>query len=277
MKQNPFSFYDFLGYLIPGASLLYLLYFGGIHYDWKMADEAKTFMASNNNSLGELLNFLPFVIASYIVGHLLSLLSSFLIEKYSNCRNGYPSQYLISNKGSGYFYKSSFLSSIGRCFLFLVVLPISLIDVITGFKFRQNKKMDDKLLPVVFKTCKELLKEKFCVAVDDMDSKTGIDGDSFRLIYHYSFENSEPHAAKLQNYVALYGFTRNISMAFVMTFWTLVIMKYVFESSIGYVPIVFSGVCSFIFYKGFVKFYKRYTLEAMMAACAIKAREKTIS
>ncbi|CAI1847840.1 hypothetical protein [Serratia fonticola] len=275
MKQNPFSFYDFLGYLIPGASLLYLFYFGGMHYGWKISGEAKTFMVGDNSSLSELLNFLPFVILSYISGHLLSLLSSFLIEKYSNCKNGYPSQYLISDRGNGYFYNSGFLSIIGRCILFLIVLPISLLDLLTGFKFRQNKQMDDRLRPVVFKACKEVLNEKFLMKVDDMDDSKGIDGDSFRLIYHYSFENSEPHAAKLQNYVALYGFTRNIAMVFIITFWTLVTMKFVFDSSIGYRPIFFSGILSFIFYKGFVKFYKRYTLEAMMAACAIKAKEKT--
>lgn len=279
MKQNPFSFYDFLGYLIPGAFLLYLFYFGGMHYGWKISAEAKTFMVGNNSSLSELLNFLPFVILSYISGHTLSLLSSFLIEKYSNCSNGYPSQYLISDCGKGYFYtdtsKCKCLTYIGRCILFLILLPISLLDVLTRLMFRQNRKMAERLRPVVFEACKKVLSEKFFMKVDDMNDSKGIDGDSFRLIYHYSFENSEPHAAKLQNYVALYGFTRNIAMVFVMIFWTLIIMRFVPGLGIGYLPIVFSGILSFIFYKGFVKFYKRYTLEAMMAACAIKAKEKT--
>lgn len=106
-----------------------------------------------------------------------------------------------------------------------------------------------------------------------MNNDTGVDGDSFRLIYHYAFENSEAHASKLQNYVALYGFTRNIAMIFVIVFWMLIFLKFGMDVGIGFTPIFTSVVLAFVFYKGFVKFYKRYTLEAMMAVCAIATRE----
>lgn len=272
MKQNPFSFYDFLGYIIPGASLLYLFYFGGLHYNWQAIIEIKSQLSTTNTSLGDLLNLFPLVIASYISGHALSLLSSFAIEKYSNLINGYPSQYLISDTGKGFFYKSQLKSFIGRSLLVLAIIPISALDILSRKWFRQNVKMDEKLLPSVFDTCKNLLNEKFDVDVASMDNSTGLDGDSFRLIYHYSYENSEQHAAKMQNYVALYGFTRNISIVSVIVFWQLIIMKFYFKENIGTLPILISIFSAFIFYKGFVKFYRRFTLEAMMAACAIKAK-----
>lgn len=273
MKQNPFSFYDFLGYLIPGALFLYILYFGGEHYHWGLASEARGYLAKNNNSLGELLNFLPLVILSYVIGHFLALVSSFLVEKYSNCNNGFPSQYLISGNGNGYFYKANLWSIIGRVILWVAILPISAPDILTHWKFRQNKKMDERLRPVVFEFCLDILENKFRMDISGMDDKTGVDGDSFRLIYHYSFENSDSHASKLQNYVALYGFTRNIAMIFVIVFWALIFLKLNLGIGIGYIPIVTSIILAFVFYKGFVKFYKRYTLEAMMAACAITTRE----
>lgn len=273
MKQNPFSFYDFLGYLIPGALFLYILYFGGEHYSWGLATEARGYLAKNNNSLGELLNFLPLVILSYVIGHFLALVSSFLVEKYSNCNNGFPSQYLISGHGNGYFYKTGFLSAIGRVMLWVAIFPISFPDILTHWKFRQNKKMDERLRPVVFNFCLDVLKKKFNMDISGMDDETGVDGDSFRLIYHYSFENSDSHASKLQNYVALYGFTRNIAMIFVIVFWALIFLKLKLGIGIGYIPIVTSVILAFVFYKGFVKFYKRYTLEAMMAACAIITKE----
>lgn len=274
MKQNPFSFYDFLGYLIPGAFLLYLIYFGGEHYSWKLAGEVRGYLAKNNNSLGDLLNLLPLVILSYIAGHFLSLISSFFIEKYSNYRNGFPSQYLFSNCGSGFFYKSDGIcEELGRWFLVLIILPVSFLDKISYWKFRQNKRLDDKLRPAVFKMCVDLLKDKFLVDTSRMDESSGIDGDSFRLIYHYSFENSDSHAAKLQNYVALYGFARNITMVFIIVFWLLLSMKVFLGVKVGWSPIISSVVMAFVFYKGFVKFYRRYTLEAMMAVCAIKTRE----
>ncbi|ASM05320.1 hypothetical protein BVG88_06660 [Serratia marcescens] len=273
MKQNPFSFYDFLGYLIPGALFLYILYFGGEHYHWGIATEARGYLSQNNNSLGELLNFLPLVILSYVLGHFLALVSSFMVEKYSNCNNGFPSQYLISGKGNGYFHKADFWSVIGRAILWVTILPISIPDIVTHWKFRQNKKMDQRLGPVVFDLCREILKEKFKMDTSSMDDRTGVDGDSFRLIYHYAFENSEAHASKLQNYVALYGFTRNIAMIFVIVFWTLILLKFGMGVGIGFIPIFTSVIMAFVFYKGFVKFYKRYTLEAMMAVCAIATRE----
>lgn len=273
MKQNPFSFYDFLGYLIPGALFLYILYFGGEHYHWGIATEARGYLSQNNNSLGELLNFLPLVILSYVVGHFLALVSSFMVEKYSNCNNGFPSQYLISGKGKGYFYNADFLSKTGRVMLWFAILPISLPDVFTHWKFRQNKEMDTRLKPIVLYFCLEILNKKFKMNTSGMNNDTGVDGDSFRLIYHYAFENSEAHASKLQNYVALYGFTRNIAMIFVIVFWMLIFLKFGMDVGIGFTPIFTSVVLAFVFYKGFVKFYKRYTLEAMMAVCAIATRE----
>ncbi len=33
MNQNPFSFYDFLGYLIPGGFFILLMYFCGLTFD----------------------------------------------------------------------------------------------------------------------------------------------------------------------------------------------------------------------------------------------------
>ncbi|WP_312044301.1 hypothetical protein [Erwinia sp.] len=272
MKQNPFSFYDFLGYLIPGAFLLYSFYFGGIHYEWEMALQFKS-QLKLNSSFGDLINLFPLVISSYITGHLLSITSSFFIEKYSNCRNGYPSLYLFSGKGKGFFYKCSTLSFLGRVLLCLFILPISIIDTITHPVFRQNKKMDEKLLPVVFKKCMNILKHEFSIDTKSMNFNTGINGDSFRLIYHYAFENSEQHALKLQNYVALYGFTRNIAMASLIIFWTLVILRFWLELQVGSSLIISTAILAFVFYKGFVKFYKRYTLEAMMAACVINKKD----
>lgn len=273
MKQNPFSFYDFLGYLIPGAFLLYTLFFLGSHYNWSVAFELNK-QLPKNNSLGDILSLFPLVISSYITGHLLSLSSSSVIEMYSKYKNGYPSTYLISgSKKKCYFSFSKKSELAAKIFIFVLTFPISSFDTIFFF-FRQDEEMSFKLKAPVFEACKKILNDKFLVDTASMNESTGLDGDSFRLIYHFSFENSEQHANKLQNYVALYGFTRNISMAALVLFWLLLNLKVVFNFAIGVYPIIISAATAIVFYKGFVKFYRRYSLEAMMAACIIQAKEQ---
>jgi len=272
MKQNPFSFYDFLGYLIPGAFLLYTLFFLGSHYNWSIALELNK-QLPKNNSLGDILNLFPLVISSYITGHLLSLSSSSVIEIYSKYKNGYPSTYLISGpRKKCYFSFSKKSELVAKVFIFALTLPISVFDAIFFF-LRQDEGMAFKLKSPVFEACKKILNDRFHVDTTSMNGTTGLDGDSFRLIYHFSFENSEQHANKLQNYVALYGFTRNISMAALVLFWLLIYLNLALNFATGATPIIISAATAIIFYKGFVKFYRRYSLEAMMAACIIQAKE----
>ena len=76
INQNPFSLYDFLGYFIPGALLLFML----SCIDWSQSGLA--YLTIIENKIGGN-NYLSFVICSYIVGHLTSFLSSVTIEKYS--------------------------------------------------------------------------------------------------------------------------------------------------------------------------------------------------
>ncbi|MHA6306264.1 hypothetical protein ACX3SV_04090 [Hafnia paralvei] len=268
MKQNPFSFYDFLGYLIPGVSLIYLSsvilqYSYPVYYrilSIHFCGQVKTF--------GDILSYTPLVIASYLLGHVLALISSCLVENYSNKKNGYPSQYLISGCRSGCFRGKKKITMI---LIWLAVFPISLLDTIFSCLLKLDNKMAARLRPVVFKHCKELLQTEFKMKTCGMNMETGLNGDSFRLIYHYVFENSERHAAKLQNYVALYGFSRNICMVFLLLFWSFFSIGIAKQSCNYIIPMAISSLLSFVFYTGFVKFYKRYTLEAMMAACVIKS------
>lgn len=75
----------------------------------------------------------------------------------------------------------------------------------------------------------------------------------------------------MQNYVALYGFTRTMCFTGVILFWChLRKMFPVHEfhwSSI--LPLVIMFCITAIFYLDFNKFYRRYTLEALMAFTAL--------
>jgi hypothetical protein len=82
MKQNPFSLYDFLGYLIPGSTLIYLFI---IIENWtnnKVENNLESIFSYVSKYNFQEIFF--FIIISYAIGHLLSFISSVTIEKYGN-------------------------------------------------------------------------------------------------------------------------------------------------------------------------------------------------
>lgn len=276
MNQNPFSFYDFLGYLIPGAVLLYIVTFVfGV-------DDIVTKLSLDdvsNSTASQLLSFIPAVICSYLLGHALAIGSSALIEAFTNYSNGYPSEFLFGVKPKFYLSSDTFGGQIGRIVLWFLILPISLFklvlkDTLKIKMFNQAKSLPRPLREAVFNKCTSVLSENIKVDTSKIKLERGIDGDYLRLLYHFVFENSERHSGKLQNYVALYGLTRNVSFVFILLFWGAV-YSYFFESqlNIRLVHIFSFAMLAYIFYIGFVKFYRRYSLETVMAASVFSKRE----
>ncbi|MCU8422177.1 hypothetical protein M2G56_22365 [Vibrio vulnificus] len=269
MKQNPFSFYDFLGYMLPGAVLLYI-----VTFVFGMDDLlAKLSLAdASNSTASQLLSFIPAVLCSYLLGHVLAIGSSALIEAFTNYSNGYPSEFLFDVKPKPYLSSDRREGTLGRVVLWLLIFPISIFKYILKDKmkikmFNQAKSLPKPLREATFNKCRAILSEHIEVDTSDMKLERGIDGDYLRLLYHFIFENSERHSSKLQNYVALYGLTRNVSFVFVLLFWGAV-YAYLFmgELNIGLTHIFTFASLAYIFYIGFVKFYRRYSLEAVMAA-----------
>ena len=94
MNQNPFSFYDFLGYLIPGGFFILLMYFCGLTFDLDIVIDLSELLRGQSQIFG-ILNYASIVIISYIAGHFISITSAFFIEKHMNKELGYPSKYLF--------------------------------------------------------------------------------------------------------------------------------------------------------------------------------------
>ncbi|OEE58378.1 hypothetical protein A1OK_15390 [Enterovibrio norvegicus FF-454] len=276
MKQNPFSFYDFLGYMLPGAVLLYIItfVFGVDDIVAKLSLED-----ASSSTANQLLSFIPAVIFSYLLGHVLAIGSSALIEAFTNYSNGYPSEFLFGVKPKAYLSSDTISGQFGRVVLWLLILPISVFklvlkDILKIKMFNQAKALPQPLREATHNKCTAVLSQHIDVDTSNMKLEKGIDGDYLRLLYHFIFENSERHSAKLQNYVALYGLTRNVSFAFIVLFWWSV-YSYFFTSqfSVGKIHIVSFATLAYVFYIGFVKFYRRYSLEAVMAASVFSKKD----
>ena len=266
IKQNPFSIYDFLGYLIPGTTLIYGLIFVSSNYDVKTFYDEISCYESLTASV-------PFIILSYITGHLISFISSYTIEKYAIWNYGYPSKFLFGCKPPKYFLanqtkKIKFI----RILLALALFPITLIDYILGkhfgFNYWNNRTLDDFSISFIKakseqaynKLSKNSTMKKMTINPDDVDF--------FTIMHHYTFERTKSHNPKFQNYVALYGFLRCISFLFVVFFWvnsyTFIIQGFSIES-ISWKKTSVMIILPYLFFLSFLKFYKRYSLETLMA------------
>ena len=84
MKKNPFSLFDFLGYVFPGAFALLIVYLisecQGVSSFWKEIQDIP-FKWEDTILL---------TLLSYILGHFLAYVSSLTVEKFSIWLYGYP-------------------------------------------------------------------------------------------------------------------------------------------------------------------------------------------
>ncbi|WP_155995150.1 hypothetical protein [Thioalkalivibrio sp. HL-Eb18] len=269
IKQNPFSFYDFLGYIIPGAVFLYgaILVAGHLsEYDTPIGF-ALTVLSFENPEV-----YIPFVLLAYITGHFLSFLSSITVERYSIWAHGYPSKYLLGISSKGYFYLENHkkLRQTMRVLVFVLLAPISVLDWLLGTKAGMRDLYAKALDPLLI----ELLRKRIALLIGDhaqvnnqSEHGSANDNDFFRYAYHYAVENAENHLPKMQNYVALYGFLRTLTLISLTIFWISTWHALTAQGSLlaGITAVSLSATTTFLLFMGFVKFYRRFSLEALMA------------
>ncbi len=285
MNQNPFSFYDFLGYLIPGGFFILLMYFCGLTFDLDIVIDLTELLRGQSQIFG-ILNYGSIVIISYIAGHFISITSAFFIEKYMNEELQYPSEYLfnkLSDDKKNVLTPSSDKQNedtkrkIKYCIIKVILFPIIPWDYATQ-KLCYSQSLPFQLANTTWLMIKEGYEKKFRIDDKLLNIRTGLHDDLFRLAYHYVYEFSNQHQTKIQNYVALYGFCRNICLVFVITFWIsflTLIYRAIEGGAVSYISIstLLSFFFVYVFYVGFVKFYRRYTLEVLMAFAVLQSKD----
>lgn len=295
INDKPFSIYDFIGYLIPGIFGIYSAVFI-FKYILYGSLSISIFPESEQDYNEEKIIS---IILFYIVGHLLSFFSSMSVEKYSVWTLGYPSEYLFNKRTKKGFYKECFsyedIISKGaflrlicrliiRSIVWLLLLPVAIGDFLARKIFRLHdlyaRPFEDSLLVIVEKKCKKIIKKDF------KNKKVDTTGDTFRIIYHYSIEKSINHINKMQNYVALYGFTRTLSFIGCIMFWEcimLILYKYIMIKDIlmfsylffiryGFILFLIFFI-TFFLYWDFNKFYRKFSMEAYLGAVVARKNE----
>ena len=296
IEKNPFSLYDFLGHFIPGALFLIIFFTmlqGYNESDFENFSTLKFYdISTYTHLLKGISNFnmgfisVSFILSAYISGNVISYISSQTIEKILTRMFGYPSKWLLEKEDhkkciwKNYFNINRNLSvkaKLGLIFLLIVniiiTFPVCLLISICEMSFEITKyitnPLDDKIISAI-KNKEELLAKK--LLIDDY-SKIN---DFHRVIMHYVYMNLEKSDIKTDNYIALYGFFRSITLILCLYFDFLVFMgiksiTYTYNTIIDFQSIIFIatiGMLSFIIFMAFVKFYRRFTLENyMMLLC----------
>jgi hypothetical protein len=119
-----------------------------------------------------------------------------------------------------------------------MILPLSIASLLLNMHITIKKPIDKHLASY------SMLKIKSYYKKQDFKLKNKFfdEFEWFRPLSHYVTENYPQHAQKIQNYVALYGFNRNICLMSISFFWIL-LFKSILED----------------------QFFRRYSLEVIMA------------
>lgn len=261
-------------------------------------DDIKQILSSSDSAVIVLNveNTIILTIASYVIGHIVAYLSSITVEKLTIWSYGYPSQFLLGNQHPGFYRKDptkklsknlakestndttkdakgskgdpiGWSQSVVRTLIGFCLLPISLPAVFIHWCNLDNfiiKKLDDVLVATI-RSNQEYLLTFLKITPSDPNA------DLHRIVYHYVYEHQNHHAVKLDNYVAIYGFLRALTLIVNCT-CMLVIIKGChtidFSNDVDWHYITTILVLAFltnVFYMGFIKFYRRFTLESYMS------------
>ena len=160
----------------------------------------------------------------------------------------------------------------------LVLLPVTLVMFGFGIKFSLItfivRPLDEYVRNSILQKLNKL-SDILCLQQPDVNSNA----DYHRIVMHYVYLNIETCQRKVDNYVAMYGFLRAMALIACFLFDYLLIdqIKYschivkVFGMSncvinwkcIGILVVIL--IVANLLYMGFVKFYRRFTLENYMA------------
>lgn len=266
--KNPFSIHDFLGYVFPGAFSILIVY---LFYQYQT--NGADFLKDIDKSPLDWKDTLLLLLLSYIVGHFVAYLSSLTIEKFSIWVYGYPSDYLLRDLDKGHYFNVSApncsIKFFWRIFVAITLLPIALATIVVsklfGVKEFFVRKLDKGMINTI-NDCSRKLAEYL-----EYDLEYNKDIDFHRVISHYEYEVQSNHVSKFDNYVALYGFLRALSFIFNYSFIYMTIFivlpDLVTKGCVQKEVLIifcFIGIVSYLFFMGFMKFYRRYTLENFM-------------
>jgi len=252
--------------LYIGISLLIILnYYFTINYEaiLNLPNASKVF---NNLTI----HIIFFTVVAYIVGQLISFVSSRTVETYSNFKYRYPSTYLLNLQRNDGKEKGNVLKTV-RFLIQIVIIFIVFFDrcIFCKLTMYVAKPLDGIMQKIIIEKLNGFFKKikynDYIIIGDDNEQP---ECDFHRILMHYVYEHTLHHRGKIDNYVALYGFHRSMAFIFNLTAW-IALGKFIFSCffifNLSFLWIAFGAAfISYLFFVSYMKFYRRFTLESYM-------------
>jgi hypothetical protein len=232
------------------------------------------YISQNNGDF----DFIFVVILCYVTGHVLSFVSSITVEQYNVFIYKYPSKYLLNKEGSqagweDYYTSKKHTKNFLRTIVLFPLAPLVLMDLLFGhlLKFRKffTRSINESLIPIIDKKLSKIYSESLLDPKDHI-GETLIVEEYFLPVYHYLIEKSDKHYAKTQNYVALYGYLRNMTLISIITSWLLICNFDSQEKLFSCYLILGNLSLTYIFFLGYLKFFRRFSKEVIFGALALE-------
>lgn len=276
VERIPFTIYDVIAYLGPG-----------IVSAWAIFDVVPSLFNAPNDSVARFVHdrsaifgvaaidiAVAIVVAgvfAYTLGVLIGFIASVTIEKLSIVYFGYPSEFVrtrykfagpIADRDITKKFLANGCAS-GAILVQLICLPLTIF--IWGANILA-------LFSVVIKPLPETMilswEERFQFL---SGYKIGYERrvDWFRFVCFYVINNNPVAFLRMYNYLTLYGFLRNMTFIFLVSTWVYSSAAIVFCGTERGCTFAISALASGIvcggLFCGFLKFYRRYTEEAILA------------
>ncbi len=296
-ETSHFSFFDFLGYLLPGLLCLLMIEWVSLLWNVKfvgLRDWISLLLINSPKENSWLLESLWIVVLAYLLGHIVSFLASMTVEVFSHQMYKYPSDFLLmrlrnldeekqkkkQRKNEKGLSSPCFLDAVSRIILFFLLLPISFWAYVLGrwcrFEYYYLKPLDEVYawnINCRFRALNRKLKLKMGLGekyeleeFGDKRVRQVYNTDFHRIAYNYEYEKTKQHQNKLDSYIALYGFMRAVSFLSVMLFWLFVIIltKQSLWCAEAWAFMAVYFPFPYVLFMAFMKFYRRHTLETFM-------------
>jgi ABC-type transport system involved in cytochrome bd biosynthesis fused ATPase/permease subunit len=228
----PFTLYDFFGYLIPGLTFLSIILFSS---DIPNAIELIVQKLTTANSisphyfvLNDILNIFkqsPFfvtsliLLTSYICGHIIAVLASLFFERLIVERLlNYPTNNLFYSQKLKHKY------------------------IFPKYRRAYSKEFIDKFT--------QIFSDKYGLSTQDAN-------DTFWISFEYIANHCPNAFARSIHFLNLYGFSRNLSMSFLLSCLIILLLSCVYNFPINLLLIILYIIISFALFWNYLKLLRR--------------------
>jgi hypothetical protein len=273
-KTPEFSAYDFLGYIVPGLVSILII---DVSYQYHIAHAGLSYQYLCGRYSGfTWAGLIPLILLAYFIGHLISFVSSMTIERHALWRHGQPLNFIIYGHRLKYFdtstSRSPIISKILRFCVAVFLIPIVILEIPFGgwMGLSENYiKRSDDLIRQAFGRSMARLLDAIGIDGKTMEGRNPWEFDLDKMAIHCALERAPAHVYTLRNYVVLYGFLRSMALILVVAFWGFWYHAFL-HFSLYVSAIIFAAMSAVIFtcYAAFLKFWVRYSHEAIMAVIA---------